>query len=279
MNSSDTVHSDEIDLIDVWVILARHFKLFIATFLLVFIAGIVVIFTRTPAYDYTVGLELGGFRADNGSFDLVETPEAVMAALKSSIIPSVLQDYATAHPDFDPNSVAVKLDNQDKSDIVVLTIKAGLKRQQTVTDILNDIAKMLDAEHGNLLQQHVELTRQLLNSQIDQDQPQLDDLLKSRKKVTESGNSESKALTLLLLDDQISRLQDNLYLLKQKRDVGLVADIRMTHPLSPPQRSINPAGLSRIVKIILSFIGALFIGLCTTFFAHMLMLTRERMHS
>jgi hypothetical protein len=131
MNSIDTSHSDEIDLIDLWVILVRHFKVFIATFLLVFVAGIIVTFTRSPAYDYTLALEIGGIRNNSGSFDLVAQPEAVIASLKSAIIPSVLQDYANEHPDFDPNSVTVKLDNQDKSDIVVLTIKAGFKTPAT----------------------------------------------------------------------------------------------------------------------------------------------------
>lgn len=278
MNSIDTSHSDEIDLIDLWVILVRHFKVFIATFLLVFVAGIIVTFTRSPAYDYTLALEIGGIRNNNGSFDLVAQPEAVIASLKSAIIPSVLQDYANAHPDFDPNSVTVKLDNQDKSDIVVLTIKAGLKRQQQATDILNTIASKLDAVHGDSLKQHVELTGQLLSGEITSAQSQVDGLLKSRKEVTKSGNSGSKALTLLLLDDQVSHLQNSLYSLKQQRDVGLVADIRLTHPVTPPQRSLSPVGLSHTVKIILSFIGGLFIGLCMTFFVHMISLVRERMH-
>lgn len=276
MNHSNTVPGDEIDLIDLWIIVVKHIKVFLGVFFLVLIAAIVFVAARKPVYAYSLALQIGGLRASNGAFSLVDDPGAVMDQLKNATIPSALVEYADSHPGFDPASVKVKVDNADKSDVIVLSINGDVKREALAVAILNLIAAKVDANHASSLQQHVELTRKFLDNQISDVETQLSELEKNRQRVSTSGSAESKALTLLLINDQISRLQSTLANLKQQRDVALVSDVRFTHPLAPPQRSVNTIGLGKSYLVILGFLGAIFLALCATFISHMILLTRER---
>lgn len=275
MNLAANEHNDEIDLVDVWLVITRHFRLFLSVTLIVLVAGLILAFLHTPSYDYSVTVQIGGIR-NRSAFDLVEKPESVVAALQDGIIPTVLAKYERAHPGSGFATLKIDVTNPPKSDVVVLKAKGTAEQQSQITGVLNAIIDELDITHGSLLKEHVDATKALLVSEIDDNKAEIARLLKSRNAVTKTGDTGSKALTLLLIDDQVSNLQRNLFNLRQQLEVGLVADVRMTHPVNAPQRSLRPAGVARSLLVLFSLLGSVVVGLFSVFVARMLELVRER---
>lgn len=271
-------HSGEVDLIDVWLAISRHFRLFLAVSSILFIAGLIVAFTRTSSYNYSVTIQIGGMR-DKSAFDLVEKPESVIATLENSIIPTVLQRYANANPNSRLALIKIAVKNPINSDVVVLTARGTAQDQNQIEGILKSVVNELDASHSTLLEEHVDATKKLLTNEITSAQSEIDKLKKSRERIVSDGDSGSKALTLLLIDDQVANLQKDLFDLRKDLEVGLVADIRFTHPVNSPQRSLMPAGIGRSLLVLLSFIFSIVIGLLFVFAARMLELAKERINA
>lgn len=268
-------HSDEIDLIDLWLVITHHYRLLFAFVGIVFIVGLVVSFLRPPHYEYSATIQIGGIR-DKSAFDLVEKPESVVATLQDGIIPGVLQQYVNAHPDSNLASLKIDVTNPTNSDVIVLKARGTAEQQGQITGILDSVIRELDVTLDSLLKEHVDASRKLLISELSASQSEIDQLRNSRNKVTKNGDSGSKALTLLLLDNQVSNLQQNMFNLKQQLEVGLVADIRMTYPVTAPQRSLKPVGLTRSLLVVLSLLCGLIFGLFAVFAARMLELARDR---
>lgn len=278
MNLMANERNDEIDLIEIWLVIIRHLRLFIFATLIVVVAGMIFSFLHTPSYDYSVTVQIGGIR-NRSAFDLVEKPESVVAALQNSIIPSVLAKYASTHPGSELAALKIDVTNPANSDVVVLRARGTVDQKNQITEVLTSVIDELDATHGSLLKEHVEDTKRLLTSEIADNTAEIDHLLKSRNQITRTGDSSSKALTLLLIDDQVSNLQRNLFNLRQQLEVGLVADVRMTHPISKPQRSNKPAGLTRSLLLLISALSGLLVGLIAVFVARVLELAQERKES
>jgi hypothetical protein len=86
----------------------------------------------------------------------------------------------------------------------------------------------------------------------------------------------SKYLTLLLINDEISKLQDHLFILRQQLQVGLVSDVIYSHAFGTAQRSARPSGPGLAVTSLLSLLAGLFCGFLAALAVHLLDLARTR---
>lgn len=265
----------EIDLIDIWLVISRRIRLFASVAVVVMVVGVVIAFFSAPHYDYSVTIKIGGIR-NKSAFDLVETPESIIATIKNSILPAVLYQYASANPGSHVAKLKIDAINPMHSDVVVLEASGTSDQENKITSIFNSIVHDLETTEGSLLEAHVSASRKLLTSEISSNQLEIARLRKSRDMVTKSGSSESKAFTLLLIDNQISNLERNLFNLKEQLDVGLVADVRMTQAVNAPQRSLKATGITRSLIIMLSLLCGFVLGLFAVFVAEMLQLAKER---
>ncbi|HEX6550914.1 MAG TPA: Wzz/FepE/Etk N-terminal domain-containing protein, partial [Gammaproteobacteria bacterium] len=266
--------SDEIDLIELWGILRRHARLFIGVSLSVLVAGLVYAALYVPRYDYNVTIQIGGMR-DKSAFDLIDKPQSVISALKESIIPEVISKYAATHPNSPISRIKIDAINPLNSDVVVLTARGTADQQADVTSLLNTVVTSLDASHGSLLKLRIDATKKLLLTEISDANAQVVKLVRSRDEITRKGGASDQALTLLLLDDQISKLQTYLFNLRQQLEVGLVADVRMTKEIAPPQRSVTPSGISRSIIVVLTVLLSVFVAIFFVFLSHFFQLAKE----
>jgi hypothetical protein len=272
---NEQANSNEIDLVDIWIAISQHFRLFLAVSITIFVAAVIFAFLHTPKYDYSVTVQIGGIR-DRGAFDLVDKPESVIASLRATIIPIALDKFTRTHPDSPLSTLAVNVSTPEKSDVVIIKAKGTAAQHEDITNILDSIVDTLDAIHGAKLKEHVSATRGLVSSEITDVNAQIAKLLHSTDEVTKSGNEQSKGLALLLINTQISQLQTTLFALRQQLEVGLTADVRMTGAIAPPQRSVSPAGLTRPLIILFGLLTAIVLGLLAVTAVNMSRLARER---
>lgn len=276
-NSEQREQYSEIDLVDIWIIIRRHLWLFLAVFLVIFILGLVVANLRSVKYDYSVTVQIGGFRA-GGTATLVPIMEldAVVDALQNAIIPTVLRSYADAHPGFNPATVNIEVSTPKTGAQVTLETRGTLAQDSLMRELLAEIVNKMEHDQGSLLQSRIVATKELLTQQLVQLESQQSALEKSRQQLTTHGSQSDKALTLLLVDNQIALQQRQLLDLKLQLNVSSLTDVRLTQPITPPQRSVKPSGLGTAAFVAIAFILALFFGLFAVFLVHVKNLASKR---
>ena len=219
MNTSDMEQNsmaNEVDLLALIVIARRHLRIFVATALLVTAIGITVSAFLSGQYGYSVAVQLGGFRDEKNIFNLIEDPQTVMAELQTSIIPQVLDDYGQKYPDLAKRAPQIEVKVPLGSEAVVITTEGKANQEKMIVDILDSIARAFDDRQGVLLHQRVDTLRSLLIDTIAKSELDLTQLKKSRDAIVAKGDMTSKYLTLLLINDEISKLQNQLFILRQQ---------------------------------------------------------------
>lgn len=315
-------HEDEISLVDLFIVLYKHKALIAIIFLLCTAGGVFYAFTKPILYSYSTSIEIA-----RGTSGLIEEPETVLAKLQESYIDYVLQEYKNDHPQ-DPERIKITAKLPRQSDIVVLestgTVKsADLQHQlhQAVVDKLSDdharmiavMKRALDAEQRHAKNKLSELEDQaallkvqedrigenakLLKSQITDVRKLIDESRKNRKQSVNEVTGEAKAMTLLLIDNEIQQYQRRLSDLEEQLAIGLendrdelrinladnlraqdeqrekiqdtvakISEIRQTRAMTPTMRSFESIGTGRMVIIVIAGLLGMFLGVITAFF-------------
>jgi uncharacterized protein involved in exopolysaccharide biosynthesis len=275
-NTERETHS-QIDLIDVWLITRRHIWLFLILFVGISAFGTIYALMRSPRYNYSVTVQMGALQNNKtGAMDQMVSPEYVATTLNSVIIPAVVRDYASAHPGFNLHTVDIEVASPQASDVVVIGMDKPLAQAQLTTELLSAIANRLVKDEGAILQARLEATRQFLTKQISELQSKIDALNSTRGEMLAHGNRTDQLFTSLLIDNQISNLQERLLDLKSQLDVNLITSIRPMQILGAPQQSLQPAGLSFALKVFLSLVLGAIVGLIAVFVMHFYKMAQER---
>lgn len=270
----------EIDLIDLILLLRRNGRVFLIASVIGVLVGLGLSIAFSGRYEYSVTISLGGIReSGKGFFNLIESPKTTMAEIKSAIIPAALTRFTQQYPEFAEDLPKIEVTIPDGSDIVVLSARGRTNRETAIETLLENVTDMLAQRQTELLRQRVESLKALINQEILTTQQQLTQLTRSRDTVTQKGDSASRALTFLLIDSQVTSLQNRLYSLHIELQVGLVTDVRYTHALEPPQRSPRPIGMSLVEMLVLSLLGGLVFGFIITLIAQVLKFTSARVRS
>ncbi|MGH8397250.1 MAG: hypothetical protein ACRETA_03250 [Gammaproteobacteria bacterium] len=276
-NQEQRERDSEIDMVDVWIIIRGHAWLFIAVFLVLFILGVVVATLRSTKYDYSVTVQIGGFRsAGTGKLEPLVQLDAVVDALQNAIIPEVLQTYADAHTGFNPATTKILVTTPKTGAQVTLQTRGTLAQGAFMREILSKVVQRMDRDQGSLLQERIAATKALLAQQIAKLESDQTALEKSQRELLAHGTAADKAMTVLLIDDQIATQQQQLLALKQQLNVDLPTAVQLTQPITPPQRSTRPSGLGTMAFVALAFILSVFLGLFAVFIAHIRNLATTR---
>lgn len=224
---------DSINLIDLWLELAKHRAIIFSSVAIALIAGLLIAFLQPQKYSYSTSIEIGSISETSNSGEtarLIDQPETVLAKIKESYIPLVQQQYRAEHPE---DRTLYKIDARapKNSLLVVLEAKgtenngpAYLDHLQSVTDkLLKDHERVMNIYRGRLNGQLAlakieldELTdprmlavpRQELENILAKDQKELIDLQDQAKLI----KSRHQRLddTDALLKQQISELETQI---------------------------------------------------------------------
>lgn len=135
-------HDDEISLVDLWLVLARRKKLIWVITALCLIAGAMLGATQPKKYKFTTTLEVGRLAFNATGDQLLESPEAVLAKIKESFIPTVLEQYGRERGD---NAYAIKLtaDVPKGSQLVVLEGEGVVDAASAILSLHTQIAALV----------------------------------------------------------------------------------------------------------------------------------------
>jgi len=247
----DSVHDDEISLLDLWLVLVKRRSLFLSLVLLALLIGVSAALTLPVKYNYSTTLEIGGLSYDSqGKLVLVEQPTSVLAKLKQSYIPFVTHAYLQENPEFeDVPAINAKLEKN--SNIIFMDVSGTEKYRNIYVQLLNSIVDQVRQDHKRislLKVKDLELSQyklknlisvlkneeQFIQSQIGRmDKKEL--LLKNRIKETRNqlkisskakknvagAKGDAKALSLLVVDNDIRSMRVELADLEEELKITL----------------------------------------------------------
>lgn len=224
---------DSINLIDLWLELAKYRSVIFGSVALTLIAGFLVAFLLPQKYSYSTSIEIGSTLVTNNSSEtvqLIDKPDTVLAKINESYIPLVQQEFRTNNPS-DKTIYKMDVRTPKNSQLIIIEAKGTennseiyLNHLQAVTDkLLNDHKNVMNIYRGRLNGQlalakikqdelsdplTLAVPRQALESRQAKEQKQLVDLRDTGKLI----NTRLQRLdnTDRLLTQQIKDLQEQI---------------------------------------------------------------------
>ena len=317
-NPAPAYAEDEISLIDLVSILVRRKKTLYWVFSLIVLLGVTAAFVLPKKYTYSTSIEIGQ-RVVKGEVKLIDEPETLLAKINKSYIPLALQTYYKTNSD-DEKIYNIEANIPKKSQIIFLSIK-GTEEEENALEFLSiEVVKNVVSDHArliNIIKKNYELQFETIENEIQSVEQQaliykadlqrlekntelvikqvknitvlVNDGIKNRSKASRNVSSESNAMTLLMIDNEIQqnrnkldRLEEKLIVdLTNKKDVlnkklsdttrlisnkkGTLAlkklqleNLQDTRSLGIAMKSLEPVSLSKkLILVLFIFIGLL----------------------
>jgi uncharacterized protein involved in exopolysaccharide biosynthesis len=261
----------DMDLVDIWLMIRRYRWLFLGVFLAALIVAVVAVQWVPIKYTYGISINVGAIRnSTTGKLEPVMSQDAEADALQNTIVPVVQETLAAKYPNARLKSAEVSVSVTKDGSLAALSVQGTGGQGTALRALLDGIASKMADEQDSIIKDRIASTRQLLGRQIADVSSQLAAIEKHRQQVMANGNQTDKTFTLLLLDNQIARLQQTLFDLQQNLNVDMPTDIKPTQPVGPAQRSVNPTGIGKSILVGGAFIAALLLALFAVFSANLL---------
>ncbi len=312
---------DEISLIDLWLVLEKRKGLLIAVFLISVALGFTLALSKPDQYTYTTSIEIA-----RSTERLLETPGTVLAKLQQSYIPLVIYEYESSqqsrtkpykiNASIPKGSEIVVLSSNDKEDAEnslnelhqAVVRKIAQDHDSTITVIKAELESQLhsaDSKLGELKDKVAFIENQvkrldekskLITKQINEIGVVIKESRKNRIKAVSEVTGEAKAMTLLLIDNEIQQYQERESMLIEQLHLGLaterdilnqelannsraqaeqeekilemrakIANILQTRAITPIMRTQEPTAPNRLNIIILSAILGAILAFITVF--------------
>jgi uncharacterized protein involved in exopolysaccharide biosynthesis len=242
---------DEINLVDLWLVLAKRRTLIATVAGLCVLAGLMLALLMPPTYQYSTSIEIGT-RLNGTDVTVIESPETVLAKVQESYIPQARQQSLDQHAEL---SNVPKIDARipKGSQIIVLSSKGteddgalNMAVQQAVVDMLKkDHGRIVDVlrkdteilqnkamaklaelkDEAKLIQgreKRLGDVSALLTSQADEVRNDLAHAKADRAKAIKETRDESRALTLMMLDSGMQQYRKRLAEIDERLKIKVV---------------------------------------------------------
>lgn len=264
MNSATRPQQDsEMDLVDLYLSVKRHWAAMSLAFAVVLVAGILFAVTRPVQYNYSVVLELGGNSTDVDGLKTFVSPESVQAQVEEAYLPEIThklaaKDKMSKVPSFD-------VSNPRGSGSIIIKTTGDPVMADGIKAILTQVADEVVQKHREIYQRKVAAIQASYQGRIT--------MLEERIRSLEQG-VDAKGLDpadKAVMTDQLQALKESKAdLAAEMQDA--VAGLQPTEIVKPPQRSAKPVGLSAILLTVaaalVGFIVALGVGLVGVLLDH-----------
>lgn len=327
---------DEISLVDLFLVFVKHKKLFLSVLSLCIVAAGAFALLRDNTYLYSTSLEIGTYYEDKAQV-FIDTPQTVLSKLEEGYIPTVLSKYYAANPDAPRIKITARFPKG--SEVVVIESKAKARLGGTIKQLEGQIVDLTKADHARtvdvkrkgLLVRQENLTRhqnelrdreamlrsdkerllvlsKLVIQQLNGVKVQVDDALANRKKARTAVSDETKAMTLLMIDNEISqnrnrlaKLEERLYVEIPNRGSELdkaladnaraqeankaeiarldlvLKNFRETRAIIEPTESVEPVGVGKAAIAVLGVLLGGMLAVFAVFIAEFLSSARQRL--
>ncbi len=245
------VHAEnEIDLVDMGVMLLRHWRLMLVVFLSVVILASLFAIIRKTSYEYTTNVRLGSLLSQTGNVVPLMPGTNVAQVLKNYYIPAAINQYAGQNPSAAPILRAIKInaDGGNNSAIVTLTCKTDAAvapscvaveklaaeafiqaNSQFASTAQDQLARL--QSRANVLR--VQLTKlnasaSLYRRQIAQAEKQIERMENAGLAAARSASAPTTGLSNLILATEVQQAMDNLNNERQQLYVTIPQQIAAT---------------------------------------------------
>ncbi|MCI0507725.1 MAG: Wzz/FepE/Etk N-terminal domain-containing protein [Gammaproteobacteria bacterium] len=329
-------YEDEISLIDLWLVLVRRKKLLIITFAAVVIIGLVLALITPKKYSYSTSIEIGS-RVIQDKVQPIESPETLLAKIQESYIPFVQQQYRNEKSDNDAlHRITARIPKG--SQIIVLESNGGAERGDAYKELQQRVINEVQSDHKRILEvirKELEIARNkamdkleelkdtvkllearekrltdiavLIKRQIEEAKADLAIAEKNRQRSVKEATNEAKAMTLLMLDNEVQQQRQRLATLEerliievaegqdklaneiatnvrlqeaQQEEISRVeiqlANLVETRALVPPMQSMEPTGLAKRVILAIAMVLGFVLALMAAFIAEFLQKAKEQ---
>lgn len=305
---------DEISLVDVARVVWRHRRAALAALLAVIAAGVAVAFLTPKKYTYSTTIEIGS-QVESGGIVPIEAPDTALAKLRESYIPQERRRYLEAHPGVD-KTFAVEARLPRDSGLVVLESTAPAQdgaahrqiQEQAVQALVADHARVFDdqrtaavlakqraerdlqalVDQETVLKGRIERLKssaQLIQQQIADTRRLIEDATANRSRAVAEARDEARAMTLLMLENEVRANRARLADLQRQLQIGLaderdtlqsalqenqrnqvlqqaevqrleqqLQNLRETRAVVLGMQSLEPVGISRALMVVLSIL-------------------------
>lgn len=274
-------NSDEISLYDLWLIVAKRKKLFLAVFVVVLVVGIVFAFHRPIKYKYTQAVQIAIYMNKNGDVKPFIASKAAIDKMQNIYLPVALAQYKAKYPNrakfVSGGGIDISDMNAGSSDmgLISLSVQSGVKYKAYYQDLFTDILKLLQQDTNVLVQRqqiYLDETLKSLQRQLKAQEMVSQGLQRSMSQkggdpalVTQQAIfSASQAAATVQLIQSVSNIKNQLNNLKPS---GFVSSF---------VRSDNTIGISRNLAIILSIIVGLILSFIMVFMVEFISSIKER---
>lgn len=333
----EAVDADEISLIDLWLVLVRRRKIIAAVTASAVIAGLAYVLFIPPRYEYTTTIEIGA-QIMNERATPIEGQDSVRAKLAESYIPTVVQEYQSDRGQ-QGIDYEVTVNAPKNSQVLVLTSRGTEDQEQAYKTLHQLVVQKLEQDHqrvSNVLKKGLEVRvaererkiaalqeeamaletrikriedeRALLALEIEQTENSLANAQQQRTNAVSEVTDATRAMTLLMISDQLRQSRQRLTELKQRLVVELpnkrdkleielsdnrrsqeneqaaIESVRSalvgmleTRAITPPLRLAKPVGPRKAVVLSLSLMLGLMLGVFLAFFSEFLSKVNGRM--
>lgn len=155
---------DEISLIDLWLILARHKRMMAVIAAATTVAGVAMALWSPANYEYLTSIQIGQTirSTDKGAqVQPLETPETVLAELENGYIPRAINEYRNAHS-ADGRRYTITASVPKDSDLIVLKSTGSADEQSIYGGLHRAVVASVTAGQD----QQLSNTRKALNVEL-----------------------------------------------------------------------------------------------------------------
>ena len=271
---------DEISLVELWLIVARHKRVFWCVFSVILVMSLAAVLLLTKRYTLSSSIEIGRTMQDDKSV-LIESPETVKAKLDNALIPKILNQYE----DEKVRLSKIDVTTPNNSDLVIIGVKVKEKDIEKFSKVLTEIAKALQQEHEKIIgpirsrikssieQNKIEFEKQKDMNFIEQD-------IRNRGVEQTSTNVVQKQFGNFAASEYVwLAFQKEQYINELKNEIDDLSHqldvINDTRAITAPIRSQKPTGMPKVLIIFMGGALAILFGLFSTFIAEFITKVRR----
>ncbi len=323
---------NELSLVELIQILIARKRIIITIFLFFTLFGMAYALLIPKQYRYTTTIEIGTILED-GKTLLIDRPGTLLAKINEAYIPHALEQLTEEKPDNYKITARIPRD----SEVIVLESKAPESQGNTLVQLHKQVVDYVKQNHQGvfeiikkersveldksrnklsaLQEQHkvltadlkrLDRTSELLGEHVSALKALVNEAIEYRKAARTQTGDETRAMTLLMIDNEIQQnserlaaLEERLYIeLPREKDTlssaisdnlreqheqaaeiakteATVNNMRETRMLIAPMRSARPVGTGKTVTVLIFAVVGFFVGVFAAFGASLVSKARE----
>lgn len=270
---------DEINLLDIWRILAKRKKMVIVISLLITLAGSAYAILKPEIYAYTTAIQIGSVFA-NGKEEPVDEVKNAESKIKEVYIASVLSDFYRENPGQAKN-IKINASVPKDSEILIISGKCSEIQAPIYQELINKVSAKLVKNHNEKIKEsRSQLSEQIANAKkrlelLENNEKELNKRIESFDKTFKAAPIDNSSVTVLVITTlsnqkrqiSIDKLSLQSEITEKESELSLIQDSKLLYPVT---KSIEPVSFDKKIMVIAfalaGFILGVFVALAWDFF-------------